>query len=232
MLDAISFDTSGWIEQPEVELQPGEAHVRLWQNEIGDGLGLYYFNTAPDVPAPLSRIDQLRHFYRLSLAEDKSGIVELTVVQIDAIPAIKLIAKVPQEPHGMTYLGSYTFPRRDFSYVLKIQCLEYGTTGRRDAVVLDQELGLGHVQIGKDGRLINWGADPYDPTFKGGTLRNVADDERYDSQFPDHPLSRLRGYLNRLEPTITVADAVKQAKEFQGLTPPETKRAWWKFWER
>ena len=232
MLEALSFDTSGWREQPAGELRPGEAHVRLWQNEIGDGLGLSYFNLAPDLPAPLSRIDQLRHAHRLSLARANGGIVEMTGIEVDATPALKLIAKVAQEPHGMTYLGSYTFPRRDFSYVLNIQCLEYGTTGIRETVVLEQELGLEQVQLGKGGRLINWGADPYDPTFRGGILRNVADDERYDSQFPDHPLSRLRGYLNRLEPTITVSDAMKQAKAFEGPPVPETKRTGWKFWQR
>jgi hypothetical protein len=232
MLEAISFDTSGWIEQPEVELEPGEAGVRVWQNENGDELSLHYSNKAPDLPVPLSRIDQVRHSYRLSLARANGGIVELMVIEVDGIPALKLIAKVAQKPHGMAYLASYAFPRRDFSYTLKIQCPEYGTTGIRDAVVLDQELGLEHVQLGKGGRLTNWGADPYDPTFRGGILRNVADDERYDSQFPDHPLSRLRGYLNRLEPTITVSEAMKQAKAFEGPPVPETKRAGWKFWER
>jgi len=61
---------------------------------------------APDIPTPLRHIDQLRHFYRLSLAEVNSGIVELTVVQVDAIPAIKLIAKVPQEPDGILVFPS------------------------------------------------------------------------------------------------------------------------------
>ncbi len=207
-MEAISFKTIGWREQPG-----GDPH-RVWHNDIGDGLGLYFFNLGPDIPVALERIDQLRQFYRLQLAQANGGLVELTVIQLDTIPTIRLIAKVRQVPRGMTYLGSFTNPRRDFSYVLKVQCMEYGTTGLREAVVLDQELGLGHVQIGQDNRLSNWFADPYEPTFGGAVLRNVAGDERYDSLFPDHPLSRVRRYLNELEPTIAISDAVKHSAAF------------------
>jgi hypothetical protein len=210
-MEAIFFKTTGWREQP------GEPPHRIWHNDIGDGLGLYYFGIAPDIPAPLESIDQLRQSYRLGLAEDNAGLVELTAIQLDTIPALKLIAKVAQGPHGMTYLGSFTIPRRDFSYVLKVQCREYGITGLREAVVFAQELERGHVhisKIGQDSRLINWDADPYEPTFAGPVLRNVADDERYDSQFPNHPLSRVRRYLNELESTVTIADAVKHSAAF------------------
>jgi len=206
-MEAISFKTTGWREQPS------EPPHRIWHNDTGDGLGLYYFGIAPDIPAPLENIDQLRQSYRLP-PQANSGLVELTVIQLDTIPALKLIMKVAQVPHGMTYLGSFTIPRRDFSYVLKVQCMEYGITGIREAVVWAQELARGRVLISQDKRLINWSADPYEPTFEGPVLRNVADDERYDSQFPNHPLSRVRRYLNELESTIAISNAVKHSAAF------------------
>jgi len=87
----------------------------VWHNDAGDGLGLFYFDLAPDIPVSLDSIDQLRQFYRLQLAEANSRLVEPTIIQLDTIPTIRLIAKVRQVPRGMTYLGSFTIPCRDFS---------------------------------------------------------------------------------------------------------------------
>ncbi len=124
----------------------------------------------------------------------------------------------------MYYIGLWTFPRRDFSYVLKIQCQESGVTGQREALVLDRELAPGHLRPTQE-VMKSWAADPYDPTCQQGILRNLAEDEQYDAEFPDHPLSRLRRYFQQIEPTIAVADALKQSPEFRG--PRTTRRHWW-----
>ena len=49
--------------------------------------------------------------------------------------AIKTIFKFPQDPTGMTYLGSYTIPFKKYSYVIKIQAPELGVTGMRDSII-------------------------------------------------------------------------------------------------
>ena len=59
---------------------------------------------------------------------------------IDGCRAVWLIVKAPQKPHGMTYIGSLTFPFRNFSFVLKAVCVEHGTPGMREAVVLERFL--------------------------------------------------------------------------------------------
>lgn len=48
------------------------------------------------------------------------------------------------------------------------------------------------------GYLEGWVQDPYDPRYRGVALRSIADNEEYDAQFPDHPLSRLRSTLSDL----------------------------------
>jgi hypothetical protein len=203
--DAITFDTVGWTEQPR---QPRQ---RVWHNARGDGLGLFYFPIAPDVPAPLDPLDRLWQAYRSTTS---GGLIKLDVVRFDGVAAIKLILKVPQQPHGMTYLGSWTFPWRDFSYVLKIQCREDGMTGIRDAVVLAEEMGAGRVQIDDRQQLRGWSDDPYDSDVTSGLVRNLAEDEKYDARFPDHPLSRLRRYEGQLESTIVVAPSARRAPPF------------------
>src|SRR5215813_14541789 len=51
------------------------------------------------------------------------------------VPALRTIFKLPQQLHGMSYIGAWTIPRKSFSFVVKVCCAEHGTTGIRDAVV-------------------------------------------------------------------------------------------------
>ena len=47
----------------------------------------------------------------------------------------------------------------------------------------------------------SWARDPYAPTYRGvdrSVLRFLSDDEKYDGQFPDHPLSKVRRVLTAL----------------------------------
>ena len=146
-----------------------------------------------------------------------------------------MILKLPQSPRGYTYLGSITLPRRDFSLVLKIQCAEESPTGIREAVVLDRLLGEGGA-TGPEGFPVGWLRHPYIPSITGGVLRSLADDERYDAEFPDHPLARLRRSMREIEESLRLADEVRAAPPFVGPPPttqapvPPRGKPWWKFW--
>ena len=223
-METLSFDTTGWTKQP------GDPSGQVWHNPAGDGIGLYRYNQPPDLPKPLDDFDRLRQFYRQPITEAGGGLIGVDLLVLDGLPVVRAIIKTPQSPSGMTYIGSYSVPRRDFSFVLKAQCQERGLTGLREAAVFGQEAaGLGYDE---QGIIIGWSADPYDPTFKEGALRNLAEDERYDTEFPNHPLSRLRRYLAEIEPTIRFSTAFKNAAPFDPAAenPSPTKRPAWKFW--
>jgi hypothetical protein len=93
-------------------------------------------------------------------------------------------------------------------------------TGIRDSVVLAEEMAAGRVQIDDQQKLQGWCADPYDSAVTSGLIRNLAEDEKYDARFPDHPLSRLRRYLGQLESTIVVAPSARTAPPFHYSTAP------------
>jgi len=124
--------------------------------------------------------------------------------------------KVPQSPHGMIYLGTYTIPKRAFSYVLKFQCEETGTTGIREATVADRLIGSGAVTLDADGGMVGWNFDPYDPQLTGGVLMNRSEEAKYDSAFPNHPLTRLRRAMAETQHTTRLSQAVKDAPRFLG----------------
>ena len=89
-------------------------------------------------------------------------------------------------------------PQHGVQYFLRIDILgdewseevgaffgEEGQRGVREAMVM--------VMLGmpKD-----WMQDPYDKNFKKGIRRNKSEDEKFDSQFPYHPLTQARVFLN------------------------------------
>ena len=77
--------------------------------------------------------------------------------------------------------------------------------------------------------MTGWAADPYDPDFEADVLRNQAEDERYDADFPDHPLSRLRRGLKDVEASLRLAESIKTAAAFQPAPARPAKKPWWRF---
>jgi hypothetical protein len=76
---------------------------------------------------------------------------------------------------------------------------ELGTTGVREAVVTATLMNEGKLR--PEEYELRWGQDPYDPAYRGvdrSVLRFMSDDESYDQQFPQHPLSKVRRMLATL----------------------------------
>jgi hypothetical protein len=213
-LDSITFDTSA------LRYQSQRDQARIWHTPDGDRVGLYYFPLKPDIGASLQSLDAVRKFCRSAAAAAGAAIIEVETVPVDGCEALRQIVKVPQQPHGMTYLGSITLPFRDFSFVVKVQCPERGTTGMRDAVVLDESFGDGRVTVDRMSQsLRGWMQDPYDPALRDGFRRNLSEGMEYDACFPDHPLSRLRLMLAHLQRTIHVEDDVRRSPPFTARPP-------------
>jgi hypothetical protein len=117
----------------------------------------------------------------------------------------------------MTYLGSLILPFRDLSFVVKVQCHEWGITGIRDSVILDEAWADGRVPSDADG-LHGWMHDPYDPALNNGFHYNLSEASGYDSRFPTHPLTRLRSVLGHLEQTIQVTSEARRSPAY--VFPP------------
>ena len=92
-------------------------------------------------------------------------------------------------------------------------------TGARDAYVSAKLMEEGKLEIelyeepdssGAAGEVKGWFQDPYDPEYKGIVLRSVADDEKYDSLFPTHPLSKVRAILKQIQDSIEYEEEILQ----------------------
>jgi len=126
--------------------------------------------------------------------------------------------------------------------VIKVQCAEHGVTGMREAVVLDGMLGSGRIKLedfprgDKSGKVPGWMQDPYGPTIESPLLRNPAEDEQYDAQFPDHPLSRMRSVLRSVQSSLRLPPEIMNAPPFvyggdrNDNEEQHRKKPWWKVW--
>lgn len=206
---SIQFDISGWriLEQSE--------NCITWEKEPSDVLFLHYFPIPPDIPCPLGELGALRDSYRKGVSQSNGGLVSVHVIRVQGVLGTRTLFKFPQKPTGMAYVGSLTFPFREFSFVIKVQCPEVGVTGMREAAVLDRLMSTGEVSVDAHKRKIHgWAQDPYDPSYDGPSLMNRAEDVRYDTEFPEHPLSRARTFLTHVTNTITFHTEVLQSTPF------------------
>jgi len=193
-INSVSVPDFGWNKVEE-----NDSRI-VWVNPEESALiSLNFFDIQPDLPT-IKNLDFLKDFYRNSISEANGGVVEVSLLTVNNVPSVKTIFKIPQPERGMTYIASVTIPFENCSFVIKIQAAEVGTTGIRDAVVLNEMLMNGEVTLGED-RLENWFEDPYNPNFKNGTLMNKSEQEKYDTEFPEHPLSVARK---------AIIDAVRQ----------------------
>ena len=181
----ISFDTTGFRQLDQ----------NTWQHPAtGDQVDLTYYNLVPDLPAGLDDLPTLRHDLAVIHGED-GCLIEAQVVQLAGVPALLRIIKVPlpNQQTGQAFLCSFTIPRANSSAVLQFGAMERGMSGMREGV-LAAEIGFQR-----------WTQPhPYAPELQGKLPFHAGDDPRYDSRFPEHPLSRARAWAHHVVRTARV----------------------------
>lgn len=196
-LDSVTFDSSRYNRGEEFD------DCRTWFTPEGDGLGLFRFLKEPDLPKHVNSAKELREFYLSRYSGHELRVVEVDLMFIDGVRSVWSVFKVPQQPHGLTYLASITIPFSSLSFVLKMQCQEHGPTGLREAAIFMKAQEEGRVTISPDSDIVgDWNPD----------------DAAYDDQFPEHPVSRARREFARLRSTLRIADQVRKQKPFYDKT--------------
>jgi hypothetical protein len=134
---------------------------------------------------------------------------------------------------GRTFLGFLEIEAAGSCIILRSKCSEAGVTGFRETAVTQRLLASGALtfKLAPEGesRILGpadtngWIVDPSDPTPAHLAL-NASDDRRYDADFPGHPLSLVRAFLDRAHSSMSIdLEAVSAHRK------RATKR-WWKIW--
>ncbi|WP_230963659.1 hypothetical protein [Burkholderia territorii] len=194
-------------------LQQEDERVALFHNAMGDVLTINFFPAKPDIEAPIDDVVALRAFYRRTAAANGLALIETELAQLTGLSTVRTLFKARMtQTRGFAFIGSYTLPFANCSYVIKVQSIEQGVTGMREAAIM---VLMGPPKIDDaTGELVGWTQDPYDSGYRTEFMRNLADDQKFDEQFPDHPLSKARTYLAEIETGVRVDPAIYELQPF------------------
>jgi hypothetical protein len=175
----IRLSLSGWSEDPPRKGQ------RRWRNSDDEALVLA-IRTDP-YPC-LERGDELevRRWAREFAQSRGGGLIEVLTMDRET----RLIFKRLEMP-AYYYIGVLVTCVKGMWPIWTTTACEFGTTGVREAVVTATLMNEGKLSPDEYER--HWAQDPYEPAYRGvdrSVLRFMSDDESYDQQFPQHPLSR------------------------------------------
>ena len=183
----VRLSLPGWIEGTPTE------GMRVWRDTDGDVLTLA-ISSEPFRHADGADELKIRKWCRGFARSNGGGLIEAYIVN----NGIKFIFKKLKMP-AYVYSGMLITHVREVWFMWTTVATERGLTGVREEVVA--------ATLVRDGKLLpheyeqRWGQDPYEPASRGAdrsVLRFMSDDESYDQQFPQHPLSKVRHTLATL----------------------------------
>jgi hypothetical protein len=207
--ELVNFDLSGWHEHER------SRDSIFWGNPAGEALSL---SVVPSTEEPSKIFEREAWLDRARELAAPGGLVTVDPYEIHSRPAMQIIYK-RTHGSGYAYTGMLFIHFEGQCCLVVAACKEGSTTGIREAVLTPQLLREDRIRIrkypfykkpfmhGASGYLEGWFRDPYDRSYRGVTLCSVADNEEFDAQFPDHPLSRVRCILKGVRKTIRLADA-------------------------
>jgi hypothetical protein len=174
-----------------------------WQNATGDLAMQTVQRSAPTgLPPDWRNVAALRAY----LLPRQPKIVSTLSINLMQFPcgvtgALYLTKEwsTPPSP-GVTYMGTVAIPFRQCYCNFYFSARELGTPGAREAALVRS----GKVKLTK----------PIDNSHDKPPVVTECDAEKFDGLFPDHPLSRVRGYLRFLRETLTIDAAVKAQAPF------------------
>jgi len=198
-LASVRFDTAGY--QYRGQQAAGRDHI--WSTPEGDLVALRYCPGSPGFVENARSVEELRAGLESRKKATSGQVVEVRVRRTKSRPAIQVIFKMPRNS-GWTYFGTLCVPFRDFGFVIQAECHERGMTGMREVMVMYFH------NIGETRRIPQAVPPclPWDP-----------DNARFDHLFSDHPLSRLRRFLNRVSDSVEIEAAIL---ELPGFSLPES----------
>jgi hypothetical protein len=174
----------GWTEDTTAN------DMRVWRDADGDVLSV------AGIEEPFQNFDRademkVKEWCR-DLAKSRDGGLIEAHKSDDGFNFIYKRLQVP----AYVYTGMVLARVRETWLIWTTVAGERGTTGVREAVVTATLLNEGKIK--PEEYESRWAQDPYEPAYRKvdrSVLRFISDDESYDSQFPQHPLSKVRRIL-------------------------------------
>lgn len=201
LMERVRFDATGWTFVAK------DATSFRWRDEVGSVLGLQVIRRQL---GPIEPDGDVVSYCRDNIRFG-SSLVEARPVQA----AFRGLACIEKRQHhaGYAYVGRLNVILEQRTVVLWTVAFEMGVTGLRESFVVAEALKEGRISLPAGApsgmKICDWFADPYDPSRNDRTMCSVADDQKYDARFPNHPVSRVRRTLRQIEASFKLGSAVR-----------------------
>jgi hypothetical protein len=198
----IRLDIAGWMAA-------GKPGIAEWQSVTSDVMKLQ----SCELKAPVPGADDLaamRYFFQRMIQSRKGELISCDPLPGMTLPTVRIVSKYHAgRGHAMTFVASLAVVAEALLVELLITGTEDNFTGTREAMVTHELLKTAGAsekeQLAKNVFPIEWKFDRYQPGSRTSGLAYVlSDDEKYDAAYPNHPLTRVRRSLRRIERTFQV----------------------------
>ena len=149
---------------------------------------------------------------------DKQGIIEARngISERGYRYIYSIVKTLAEEPFGgVRYFLHADIYSEDDIIDIRADFKEIGMSGEREAACLELARRAGLADMSSDG-IRGWTEDPYDPEYKKGCLKNLAEKEGLDVLFPENPLSQAREFLLAVLHDELVMDTQEEIREQSG----------------
>ena len=198
----VRIDSCGWINA----LKPGTI---AWQSVTSDEMKVQILELRSLFPN-VSDLPAVRESFRGVIQSRKGALISCDPVPGAALPTITVISKYPAgRGYAMSYVAAI-FTVIDAQLLeLFISGSEDNFTGVREAMITHELMGTATPaqmeQFNKGIIPIEWKFERYHPGTRSSELAYLlSDDEKYDVRYPNHPLTRVRRAIRRIERTFQV----------------------------
>jgi glutaredoxin 2 len=198
----IQVDGCGWFPADPPHPTP------RWESVTCDEMVV---TTRPrdDAFPPLNDVVAVRRHFQQLIRSRAGALVSCDVVGVSAVNMVRTVSKYRTEDRfAMAFAASLTALTANYAVELSIRGREDGFTGIREAIVTSELLRTAgpsvRRQLNEKKIPIEFMFERYAPDTQPALCFVVSDDEKYDSRFPDHPVTRVRRWLRRQERAFAV----------------------------
>ncbi|MCP4442237.1 MAG: hypothetical protein GY810_25285 [Aureispira sp.] len=137
---------------------------------------------ASDFDAYFETLDENKEKTSRTKSEQWSPIIQKEVIDVDGHKILSIIRRLSYQPGSEVVIGDLLIPTSDTTYMFTVHA-GTNTTGYRESVLMSKLLAS-EPELNLDDKEL--------------FAKNNSDDEKYDDEFAEHPLSLVRNALKRI----------------------------------
>jgi hypothetical protein len=200
----------------EAALHEEDEYTRIWMTTRHVVVCLRYHPGPPDWPFDLTDAEAAHAFYQHQSADLGGVMLALEPTRAAGVEALRGLFKYGapiENSRAMYYVGILWVPFQTGNFQVNVEAMESGTTGGREAAVC---VLLGDAWPMPEGEPVRIESLDELKALDAAPVRVFpSDDEKYDADFPEHPLSRVRSTLAHVLDTAVLDTAARADRPFR-----------------